>query len=136
MKTPENAANILETIKSGKNKSVIFTPDKALDLLLSLKVSKWPYITLRESSIREGLPNMYPSYYKVQQAKAACYPSQQGFTITETIAKINLQSLLDITVKRILKIVSNQPIQQQSLTLLSKWGFDQGIDQLIKSKSL
>lgn len=53
IKNREDAARILETIKTGKNKSIIFTPDKALGLVLSLKLSKWQYITLRESSIRE-----------------------------------------------------------------------------------
>ena len=53
IKTPETAVKINESIKKPV-KTVIFTPKKALGLLLSLKLSKWQYITLRETAIREG----------------------------------------------------------------------------------
>lgn len=123
MKNPEEAARFLQIIKTKEHKKCTFTPEKALGLLLSLKLSKWQYITLRESSIREGAADIYPSYYKVQQAKLVCYPPKEAFTFTDTMAKVSLQALLDITVQRILKSLPDKP-PHQSLNLLSKWGFD------------
>lgn len=121
LKNPKEAEKIVEQANE-KNKCV-FTPTKALGLLLSLKLSKWQYITLRESAIQEGITNLYPSYYKVQQAKMDCFPPKDAITVTDTMAKVALQALLDITVKRIIKSLPDE-ITNQSMILISKWGFD------------
>lgn len=70
--------------------------------MTSLQLSKLKYIRLREISIEHGA-NLYPSYYKVQQAKKDCYPPTEAITITDTFAQINLQALLDLTVHKMLK---------------------------------
>lgn len=124
IKNPEAAVKIKESIK----KTVIFTPEKALGLLLSLKLSKWQYITLRETAIREGAKDIYPSYYKLQQTKLACYPPNQSVSVTDSSARITLQALLDITVKRILQSLSGN-VENKQLKLISKWGFDGASNQ-------
>ena len=127
IKTPETAVKINESIKKPV-KTVIFTPEKALRLLLSLKLSKWQYITLRETAIREGAKDIYPSYYKLQQTKLACYPPNQSVSVTDSSARITLQALLDITVKRILQSLSDN-VENKQLKLISKWGFDGASNQ-------
>lgn len=127
LKHPEIAAKLNEIIKKPKT-SVIFTPEKALGLLLSLKLTKWQYITMREACIREDVKDLYPSYFKVQQAKVQCYPSKQSMIITDSSAKITLQDLLDITAKRILESLDHD-VQYKHLTLISKWGFDGASNQ-------
>lgn len=135
MKNPENVVKIKETLKKPV-KTVIFTPEKALGLLLSLKLSKWQYITLREAAIREGAKDIYPSYYKVQQTKLHCYPPKQSVSVTDSSARITLQALLDITVTRILQSLSDYAdVQNKQLKLISKWGFDGASNQsLYKQK--
>lgn len=127
MKNPEAAAKLNETLKKPA-KTIIFTSEKALGLLLSLKLSKWQYITLREAAIREGAKDIYPSYYKVQQTKLDCYPPKQSVTVTDSSARITLQALLDITVTRILQSLSKEEHNKQ-LKLISKWGFDGASNQ-------
>lgn len=121
LKNPKEAENIIQRVK--QTKKCTFTPAKALGLLLSLKLSKWQYMTLRESTLREGITDLYPSYYKIQQAKLDCYPPKEAITVTDLKAKVSLQALLDITAARIIKSLS-QDIKGKSMTLISKWGFD------------
>lgn len=64
----------------------------------------------------------------MQQAKLQCYPPKQLITVTDSSAKITLQGLLDLTVRRILESFPNK-IQDQQLTLISKWGFDGASNQ-------
>lgn len=127
MKNPEAAVKINETLKKPV-KTAVFTPEKALGLLLSLKLSKWQYITLRESAIREGAKDIYPSYYKVQQTKLDCYPPKESVSVTDSSARVTLQALLDITVTRILQSLSDN-LQNKQLQLISKWGFDGASNQ-------
>lgn len=129
LKNPEAATKIKEIIEKPVS-SALFSPEKALGLLLSLKLSKWQYITLREATIRQGSKDIYPSYYKVQKAKLQCYPSKECISVTDSSAEIVLQSLLDLTVARIFESLPNSSvIQGKKLTLISKWGFDGASNQ-------
>lgn len=129
LKYPEAAAKMKEVIKKPFT-SAIFSPEKALGLLLSLKLSKWQYITLRETTIREGLKDIYPSYYRLQKSKLQCYPPKTFVTVTDSSARIALQALLDLTVNRILEsLPSTNVIQSKQLELTSKWGFDGASNQ-------
>lgn len=77
--------------------------EKCLAILLSLNLSKSQYISLRETSIENGT-NHYVSYYNIQQAKLKCYPPKDKIKITESIALIELQALLDLTSVRLLEV--------------------------------
>lgn len=104
-----------------------FSPDEALGLFLSLKLTKWQYNTLRKS-VNEKDNNIFPSYYQVQHAKMECYPSKDAIKVTETSGKIKLQALLDITTRRImLPLIIDSKYKE--LTLISKWGFDGASNQ-------
>lgn len=123
LKHPEAATKLKEIIKKTDH-ATSFTAEKALSLLISLKLSKWQYITLRESATREGAKDLYPSYYKIQQAKLNCYPAPESVTVTDYSAEINLQALLDVTVKRLLDSLPERETEREELQLLCKWGFD------------
>lgn len=97
-------------------------------MLISLRLTKWQYITLRETVIREGATNIYPSYYKVQLTKQQCYPPKQSVTVTDLSARIMFQSFLDITVQKILTSFPNDA-QDKEIALISKWGFDGAFNQ-------
>lgn len=56
--------------------------------------------------------------YKLQKAKRECYPPQSSIMITDTFARIALQSLLDHTVRRILEALKNSVTGK--LTLIDK----------------
>lgn len=94
---------------------------QALGLFLSLKMTKWQYITLRKS-VNEKERNIFPSYYQVQHAKQECFRPKEYITITETSSKIKLQALLDIT--KTLMMLLNIDDDNKKLTLISKWRFD------------
>ncbi|XP_063636334.1 uncharacterized protein LOC134806859 [Cydia splendana] len=122
LKNPEAVQKFTAIIKK-PGSTASLTAEKALGLLISLKLSKWQYITLRETAIREGASNLYPSYYKVQKAKLDCYPPTQSVTVTDFSCEITLQALLDLTVTRILNSLQEQ-VEDMQLSLISKWGFD------------
>lgn len=123
---PQDVKKIRKCI-SAKESKPAFSPDEALGIFLSLKLTKWQYNTLRKSVIEKDI-NIFPSYYQVQHAKKECYPPKDTITVTETSAKIKLQALLDITTRRIMMpLVINSDCQE--LTLISKWGFDGASNQ-------
>lgn len=102
-----------------------YSNEQALALFVSLGLSKQQYINLRKSAQDEHC-NIYPSYYQIQQAKQECYPPKNSISISDTFAKITLQSLLDNTAKRILDIKDCQTKIEpdKELTLFGKCGFD------------
>lgn len=118
---PEDIQKV-HAILNKKNKDSEYSPEKALGLLVSLKLSKFQYLSLRESA-NELHPGMYPSYYKVKQAKQDCYPRKEDITVTEQGAHIKLQALLDLTVSRIIE-AHNLQLSKSNLKLISKWGYD------------
>lgn len=124
VKHPESIEKLQDIVKTSTSQQT-FSPQKALGLLISLKFSKWQYITLRESAIREGLTHLYPSYYSVQKEKNVCFPPEpkKSITVTDSSVNISLQALLDLTAKRIIQSLPER-IQNKELILISKYGFD------------
>ncbi|KAH9629716.1 hypothetical protein HF086_001529 [Spodoptera exigua] len=120
---PEDLEKVKECLSTSKPKSSTYSPDKALSLLVSLKLSKWQYISLRETA-SENRSDLYPSYYKIKQAKAKCYPGKEDIIITEEGAAIKLQALLNLTVSRLLEVITLDLDSPTELLLISKWGFD------------
>jgi hypothetical protein len=119
--------NKVKRCLSNKETKPAFSPDEALGLFLSLKLTKWQYNSLKKS-VNDTGSNIFPSYYQVQHAKQECYPPKDAITVTETSAKIKLQALLDITTRRIMMpIVIDSDCKE--LTLISKWGFDGASNQ-------
>lgn len=79
--------------------------------------------------IREYDRERFPPYKEIQKAKKACLPEKKAFTVTETLAEVKLQPLLDHTVSRLLnvqeEVIKSLPNEEVlKLTIISKWGFD------------
>lgn len=79
--------------------------------------------------VRLIAPTIYPSYKILQIAKKQCYPEVGKIKVTETSVYVDLQSLFDLTVERL--IVSLKDVidtlnfdEMQNTCLFSKWGFD------------
>ena len=120
---PEDLEKVKQCLSANKANSSTYSPDKALALLVSLKLSKWQYISLREAASENG-SDLYPSYYKIKKAKSKCYPGKEDITITEEGAAIKLQALLNLTVSRLLDVIALDLDSATELLLISKWGFD------------
>lgn len=120
--------------KTSKKPSGIH-PEKSLALMTSLKLSTYQYNTLRDFTIEHMGNNILPSYYKLKKEKENCYPPQEDVVVTEKMAKIRLQSILDLTAKRIVKICNLNIQPNSELILTTKWGFDGASSQsLYKQK--
>lgn len=102
----------------------LYTPEKALALSIALNLSKWQYINLRDSAIEQGVASLYPSYYKIMQAKLNCYPKKEDITLTEDGASLKLQALLNLTTSRLLEAMDFDLTSKADLKLICKWGFD------------
>lgn len=103
--------------------------DQALALIIDANLSTHQYRLIRQRTQHIN-KNMYPSYYKIKQAKQLCYPEEMSFT--ETLAEIKLQSLMDHTIKRLLKAQEEvlQTISElKILNIVVKWGCD-GAEQV------
>ncbi|KAG6456667.1 hypothetical protein O3G_MSEX009874 [Manduca sexta] len=129
LENPEKVSQVLQVIKDKKPQPCQVPTQKALALFITMRLSKWRYITLRDFSLKEGLTK-YPSYNKLLKEKAECYPSKEDITITNDSARIKIQALLDLTIKRLIKSLNIGPICNQ-LVLHSKWGFDGASNQSI-----
>ncbi|KAK5648383.1 hypothetical protein RI129_003275 [Pyrocoelia pectoralis] len=125
LKNPEQVKRVKEFIFSQKKN--VMSSEKALGTMLSLKLTKWQYNTLRKSVQEEGV-DLFPSYYSIQKAKLECYPPKEDIEITDMSAQIKIQSLLNLTAERLLKVteVGND---KNKLELISKWGFDGASNQ-------
>lgn len=122
MQHPEDIQKVKTCIAREKS-GAAYTPEKALGLFVSLELSKWQYINLKESASEQGI-DIYPSYYKIKQAKQDCYPVKETVTVNEDGAEILLQALLDLTVTRIVSANNLLFKTGDEVVLTSKWGFD------------
>lgn len=93
IENPSEANRIKKTCEKNSIYLDTLSKNKALGMIISLKLSKYQYNTLRNSLLKDGI-NYYPSYYKIQQAKNDCYPAKESIHVTSSGAKIQLQALL------------------------------------------
>lgn len=107
-------------IQQNKNKSCL-PPEEGLAMIIDAKLSRQQYEIIRSKDKEK-----FPSYKKIQETKTKCYPESENVVISSTEAEIQLQSLLDLTVFRLLEAQKEvfETYSFKSLTLISKWGFD------------
>ncbi|XP_050295677.1 uncharacterized protein LOC126735653 [Anthonomus grandis grandis] len=121
--TPARAKKYKKAYYS-KEKPIPLSSGEALSLVVEAKLTKFQYNTIRDSS-KEHNANIYPNYEAVTQAKKRCYPSD--LIITESLAEVPLQNLLDHTITRLsesLKEVLKACNHLDNLCFISKWGCD------------
>jgi len=98
-----------------------FNVDEVLSLFFDTNMSKHQYLLIRNFVNSKTSFNLLPSYEKLLAAKASSYPESQ--------AEVELQSLLDHTALRIVKLQADvlESISDESVAdfiLIGKWGFD------------
>lgn len=104
--------------------------NEALSLFVDATLTKEQY-----NKIRKKDPLRFPSYKEIQLAKKECYPLEEYIIVSETMAEVRLQGLLDHTINRILE--AQQDLLQSidsKLCLISKWGFDGSSQAQYKQK--
>ncbi|XP_026736408.1 uncharacterized protein LOC113499977 [Trichoplusia ni] len=74
LETPSNATTISNTLKHSTQLRP-YTPNEALAVLIDRKLSVETYKFLQTDANDRGFP-LYPPYYKVQEARKSCYPSE------------------------------------------------------------
>lgn len=115
---PSDSSKARKNLFTQKNDSVRLTEDEALAYLLENSLSKSQYINFRELSISRSC-ELLPAYNKVREAKLKCRPFD--INVTESVAEVPLQSLLDHTSYRIIQMQENlfeQLANTLSLTLI------------------
>lgn len=129
--TPKRASKVKRAYKGAPKKIPTYTPEEALALITSANLSYRKYQLIRKSAIEKGL-KVYPSYHNIQIAKKECYPPDEDCIINESLAEIKLQSLVDLTIKRLFIVqheVLNSMFSEEMMTLrniaiIFKWGCD------------
>ncbi|XP_043478801.1 uncharacterized protein LOC122509098 [Leptopilina heterotoma] len=125
--SPARASKYRTAYKSSLTSAPIeMTGDEALVDIVGAKLTKQNYLDIR-SSLRRKNFNAYPSYRKIVEAKARCYP--QDITVSEISAEVKLQSLLNHTCDRILMVqtdvINSLDVEVvKNLRLICKWGCD------------
>ena len=95
--SPESAKKIRELLNLDQSKSSIqkYSSNEALALLLHLDLSKDDYLYLRSGMVAKNIPDMHPSYPKLQEAADQAMPDPTAISVTETHAEVKLHALLD-----------------------------------------
>lgn len=126
--TSSGSNGVSQSLNSPKSiiNIISYTPAEALALMIDTGLTKNSYQIIRTQA-NSRRANIYPSYKTVREAKLECYPPKESIHITEVIAEIELQALLDLTVRRIIHLQSEVLRTQNifnNLHLVSKWGCD------------
>ncbi|CAI6375633.1 unnamed protein product [Macrosiphum euphorbiae] len=120
---PSSAQKYINSYKQSiETKSM--SGDDAVALIVDAQLSRHQY-----NIIRSKAPKIYPSYKIVQEAKKQCYPQPNKIYITETSVHVDLQTILDLTIDRLIITLKDvihtlSSNELKKLCLISKWGFD------------
>lgn len=101
--------------------------DDVLSLVTEAQLTKHQYLLIKNFVNTKISPNVLPCYQQITEAKKKCYPA--NINVTASSAEVELQSLFDHTVSRILE--SQKEVLDQipneclsNISLFGKWGFD------------
>jgi hypothetical protein len=123
--SPERANKYHKAFKAHQKTTHTRLPgEEALSVIVDAQLTRHQYNVVRAKD-----KMTFPSYKSVQVAKKKCYPSQDTITVTETLAEVELQSLLNHTVQRLVQVHKDSLVALSAeelgkLHLISKWGFD------------
>lgn len=107
------------------------TPEEALGLIEDAKLSKFQYERIRIQA-KASNADIFPAYKQLAPARKQCYPD--NVHVTEKGVSIDLQSLIDHTVRRFfldssVRLPEIVESNVYPLTFLVKWGCDGSSDQ-------
>jgi hypothetical protein len=126
--SPKRATKIKKSFQQTRQQTPEYSPEEALALITAAKLSCRKYQIMRKSALQKGL-KIYPSYERIKDAKQNCYPSKDDCIFTESLGEVKLQSIVDLTIKRlcivqkeVLKSIGNEALK--NLTIIFKWGVD------------
>lgn len=169
-KDPELSAVLKETIATPTRPSKLrrgmrdsaklreartLTPDEALAVKVSADMSTKSYNIVRKMTNKVSAKEVYPSRYKVAEARQKCFPDEH-IKVTDNSAEVSLQAMLDHTTRRLIQaeidhtqkevdVTQTQPgtsEQQPSSSdvisgkLYCKWGFDGATGQSIYKQAV
>lgn len=131
-KRKNRAMEILSSASKRQHCTRDLTAEEALKLHLELNLTRAQYVTLRGVTKMAGHTNLFPSYQRVLEAKAACRPSPSTIQATESGAQVSLASLLDHTVHRVIQLrreviledLTKSNTNVKEATFLLSWGMD------------
>ena len=127
--SPTRATKMKRACQSTSNSIHIkMTADEALAFFVDKKLTKDQYIFTREITEAHNA-DIFPNYHILLQAKKKFYPNK--VEITDYSAEVELQSLLDHTIQRLVS-VQLEVLQQvrvgidtlPTLNVVFKWGCD------------
>lgn len=120
---PEHAFKIRKYCEEiSKPESNIVSSQKLLSMYVSAKLTKFQYNVVRDT-IKESV-SKFPNYHLIQIEKKLCYPNPDSISVSQTFAKINLQTLLDHTSQRFVCMLKDKLSIHKNLIMVSKWGCD------------
>lgn len=126
--SPTTARKMLKAYKKSLSDTQrAMTKDEALAMIIDNDVTVSSYKHMRALAL-DLKHDIYPSYTAILEAKKDCYPEKDGIIITETMAEVKLQQLLDHTASRLL--INNNNLEECTneelidISVTYKWGFD------------
>lgn len=127
--SPERATKIKKAYQSPSSKMPIkMTNDEALAFFVDKKLTKDQYISMRQISKAHNA-DIFPNYHQLLEAKKQCYPDK--VMITEYSGEVDLQSLLNHTIRRLVSVQLEVLKQVRvgidtlpTLDMVFKWGCD------------
>lgn len=129
LKSPTRPSKIREKLKAATPSPMSI--EEAVSLMIDSRMPVSTYEMLKRSADAHDF-SLYPPYYLLRKyRKDFCRPAEQ-LELSDTLASVSLQALLDHTVDRIFKL-QQEPLLQFAeklknstlkLQLIASWGFD------------
>lgn len=136
MESPTRATKIRKSINLHQEIVIVkkHTPEEALSIFVEGDFTRRQWEIIQSAS-----KNIYPCYSLIQKAKKQCYPREEAIRVTETCIEVQLQALLDHTVSRLMKyltevIESCTKKEKENLEIILKWGCDGSQQSQFKQK--
>ncbi|XP_047998858.1 uncharacterized protein LOC125236185 [Leguminivora glycinivorella] len=106
--------------KSSNDNIRPLTTQEAMQMFIDAELSRAQYDIIRSTNKK-----FFPSYNQLQKEKKKCYPPSEVCNVTSTSAEVELQPLMDLTVKRLSEhleevLLTLKEQERQSLKLICK----------------
>lgn len=121
-KHPEYVKKIRQYCEEIENKTDLIDRETALSTFISAKLTRYQYNIIRD--VTKFRFRKLPSYYQIQLTKKDCLPQRETIEISEIGVKVSLQSVLNHTAFRFIKLLRPHLSASANLTMISKWGCD------------